>query len=261
MSKKTEARTVSYLPSTDMSAWKITKEQYPDIVVVGFAEPFTFEDVEHAAQEINDSATCRLFNFMDCTGLTPTTTELLGIAKKLTLWNLQEQTRVAWVAGSQTDAGLLRIVTSKFTEQVMKVFLSASEARQWLTAENVSVSEPIGKSDHLPIRLRGSINLDDVLKTQQEVRQQSGYSPSRPLLWDLRESKLAESLAEVQDLATFIAGNHNRDRSGSKSAVLVDSHLMDLLVREMSKASEWPSSDVQVFRSYKEAVGWLGALR
>jgi hypothetical protein len=31
------------------------------------------------------------------------------------------------VAGSQIDAGLLRIVTSKFDEQVMKVFLNTSK--------------------------------------------------------------------------------------------------------------------------------------
>ncbi|MFT5099222.1 MAG: hypothetical protein ACI9HY_001338 [Planctomycetaceae bacterium] len=36
---------------------------------------------------------------------------------------------------------------------------------------------------------------------------------------------------------------------------------MDLLIREMTKASEWPKNDVRVFRSYKEAVGWLGAFR
>ncbi|MFT6645689.1 MAG: hypothetical protein ACJAX5_003338, partial [Patiriisocius sp.] len=31
------------------------------------------------------------------------------------------------MAGSQIDAGLLRIVTSKFDEQVMKVFLNTSK--------------------------------------------------------------------------------------------------------------------------------------
>tara|TARA_R110002072_G_scaffold64_8_gene406 strand:+ start:9415 stop:10149 length:735 start_codon:yes stop_codon:yes gene_type:complete len=242
-----------------MSTWRITHEQEPDLVVVDFAQPFNFENIDFAAQEIGDSDSSRLFNFVDCTGLSPTTTELLSMGKKAAAWSLADQTRIAFVAGSQTDAGLLRIVISRFSEQVMKVFLSATEARRWLSARDTGVSEVIGRSDHLPVRLRGTINLDDVLQTQQNIRQQPEYYPGQPLLWDLREASLTESLAEVQDLAVFIAGNHNRDRSGYRSAILVDSHIMDLLIREMAKVSEWPSEDIRVFRSYKEAVGWLGA--
>ncbi|MFT7245885.1 MAG: hypothetical protein ACI82A_003256 [Candidatus Azotimanducaceae bacterium] len=105
--------------------------------------------------------------------------------------------------------------------------------------------------------MRGTINLDDVMQKQLDLRQDEHYDPARPLLWDLRESRLTESLAGVQDLARFVAGNHSRDRAGHKSAVLVDSHLMDLLIREMAKTSEWPAEDVLIFRSYKEAVAWL----
>ncbi|MFT7305570.1 MAG: hypothetical protein ACI9P7_000830 [Candidatus Azotimanducaceae bacterium] len=94
MSKKTEARTASYLPSISVSAWQITSEQDHDIQMLNFAQPFTFENVEHAVDELSDSATARLLNFMDCTGLTPTTTELLGIAKKLTHQSLPAKARV-----------------------------------------------------------------------------------------------------------------------------------------------------------------------
>jgi hypothetical protein len=32
---------------------------------------------------------------------------------------------------------------------------------------------------------------------------------------------------------------------------------MDLMIREMMKVPGWPASDIAVFRSYREAMGWL----
>lgn len=239
------------------STWQIIREQNPDLVVVMFSLPFSVDQIDQAEKELVDVESARLLNFVDCVGFSPTTTELLDIAKKSVAWNLNNQTKIAWLAGSQADAGLLRIITSGFSERELKVFLSESEARAWLLAGHRGAVEVVGQGKHLPVRLRGSINLDDVMQKQLELRQDAHYDPAQPLLWDLRESKLTESLAEVQGLARFVAGNHSRDRAGYKSAVLVDSHLMDLLIREMAKVSEWPTQDVVVFRSYKEAVAWL----
>jgi len=211
--------------------WQITREQNPELVVVNFLPPFAVDQIDQAENELGEVESARLMNFVDCAGFSPTTTELLDIAKKSAQWNLSHQARIAWLAGSQADAGLLRIITSRFNERELKVFLSETEARAWLTGSHRATQDVVGQGKHLAIRLRGTINLDDVMQKQQEICNETGYDPARPLLWDLRESRLTESLAEVQELARFVAGNHNRDREGHKSAALVDSHLTDLLIR------------------------------
>ena len=239
------------------SSWQITREQDPELVVVTFLPPFSVDQIDQVEKEFVAVEAARLLNFSGCAGFSPTTTELLDIAKKSAEWNVSNKTRIAWLAGSRADVGLLRIITSRFSDRELKVFLSDTEARAWLSGKDRIAVDVVAHSKHLAVRLRGTINLDDVMQKQQEIRNATDYDPARPLLWDLRESRLTESLAEVQDLARFIAGNHNRDRVGYKSAVLVDSHLMDLLIREMAKASDWPGVDVVVFRSYKEAMVWL----
>ncbi|MFT4799622.1 MAG: hypothetical protein ACJAYE_002009 [Candidatus Azotimanducaceae bacterium] len=239
------------------SGWQVTREQDPDLVVVTFLPPFTVDHIDQAEKELVEVESVRLLSFVECVGFSPTTTELLDIAKKSVEWNISNQTRIAWLAGSQAAAGLLRIITSRFSDRELKVFLSDTEARAWLAGDHRATLDVVGQSKHLAVRLRGTINLDDVMQKQLEVRRDIDYDPARPLLWDLRESRFTESLAEVQHLARLVAGNHNSDRQGHKSAVLVDSHLMDLLIREMAKASDWPGVDIVVFRSYKEAVAWL----
>ncbi len=224
-----------------------------------FREPFSLNDVDSAAKTLESEGYAnlhKLFNFTECTNLSPTTTELLDIARRSANWHLQG-VKIAWLAGSQADAGLLRIIASKFDEKVMKVFTSEPEARRWLQGTREIIQDSPARVDHLPIRMRGQINLNEVLNTQQAIRETPDYTIERPLLWDLRESQLPESLSEVKDLAVLIADNHNRDRQGQKTAILVDSHIMDLLFREMAKVPDWPGEDVKVFRSYRDAIAWL----
>lgn len=185
---------------------------------------------------------------------------MLQAGKRLAAFQLPETVRCAWVAASQRDAGLLRIVLGRTSDQILKVFLSDSEARRWLMTDDKEVSESPGRVDHVLVRMRGTISLDEVLRQQQSFREQSGFDATQPVLWDLRESTLVESLDEVQTLAVYIAGNHNRDRAGYRSAVLIDSHLMDLLIREMTRVPGWPVEDLAVFRSYREAMGWLAGI-
>lgn len=241
------------------NGWSWQQQPELNLIQVTFQDPFSLNDVDTAAQTLESEGHLsqhRLLNFVECNELSPTTTELLDIARRSADWQL-EGIKVAWLAGTQAAAGLLRIIASKFDEKTMKVFTSEAEAKRWLQGTKEIVQDSPGRVEHLPIRMRGQINLDEVLKTQKAVRSAKDYSPELPLLWDLRESQLSESLAEVKDLAVHLAANHNRDRAGRKSAVLVDSHIMDLLIREMAKVDDWPREDVTVFKSYRDAVAWL----
>jgi hypothetical protein len=244
-------------------SWTIQQDADDNIIQVVFHEAASIKDVDPMAQSLesdNHLTEHRLFNFIECAGLNPTTTELLDIARRSADWQL-DGLKVAWLAGTQVDAGLLRIIASKFSDKVMRVFTSEAEARRWLLGMKEVVPDSPAKLDHHPIRLRGSINLDQVRQAQLNLRSSADFEAARPLLWDLREAQLSESLAEVKDLAVPIAENHNQTRAGLKSAVLVDSHIMDLLIREMAKVEAWPTDDVQVFRSYRDAIAWLGKRR
>lgn len=244
-------------------SWTIQHEADNNIIYVVFHGTASLKDVDPVAQSLESEEHLtehRLLSFVECAGLNPTTTELLEIARRSANWEL-EDLKIAWLAGTQVDAGLLRIIASKFSDKVMRVFTSEAEARRWLMGTKEVVQDSPAKVDHQPIRLRGAINLEQVRQTQLSLHNSQDFDPTRPLLWDLREAQLSESLAEVKDLAVPIAENHNQARAGRKSAVLVDSHIMDLLIREMAKVDAWPVEDVQVFRSYRDAIAWLGKRR
>lgn len=229
------------------------------MLVVVFSEPFSIVDIELAEQEINAGQWAdwsRLFDFSRCL-LSPTTTELLQVGKQLADSHGSDQVKCGWIAATQRDVGLLRIVLGRTSDQIVRVFLSDSEARRWLAGGEKEILESPVRVSHVPVRMRGTISLDEVLRQQQILREQTDYDVAKPILWDLRESTLIESLDEVQTLAVYIASNHNRDRAGQRSAVLIDSHIMGLLFKEMTKVSGWPSDDVAVFRSFREALGWL----
>ncbi len=240
--------------------WSMAHDPEGNFLVVKFSEDFSLGELDQVAQAIDAADNLelnRLFDFSSSTGLAPTTTELLALARQSAEWPL-DGVRIAWLAASQTEAGLLRIITTKFSEQVMKVFTSQPEARRWLAGNSTAVQDSPGQVQHYPIRLRGDITADMVMKTLQEIREAEGYSPELPLLWDLRECRAKESLDVLKEMAVFFAGNFSRDRLGSKSAVLVDSHFNELILREMGKASGLDGSkEIVVFRSYRDAMAWL----
>ncbi len=242
--------------------WQAEYDATLNQTIVVFGTPFSFAQVQAATSEIlaADKPVRRiLFDFTQCIGIKTTTTELLNAGKEAASWGIQDGNKIALLAGSQSDAGLLRIVSAHFSELLVRVFLSRDESLRWLQVDGDKIYDSPTITDHKAIRLRGNITLDEILSAQNEVRLAEDYNPAYGILWDLRDAKIAESIDEVKELAVFIAGNHNRDRTGHRSAVLVDSHFMELIIREMFKVEEWPVDDVAVYRSYREAMAWLAA--
>ncbi|MFT7686396.1 MAG: hypothetical protein ACI9FB_001741 [Candidatus Azotimanducaceae bacterium] len=74
------------------------------------------------------------------------------------------------------------------------------------------------------------------------------------LLWNLREVKLAESIESVSEIAVYIAANHEQDRAGIKSAILIDSHLNVLLFKKMTEAYNCNEEELKLIRFYREAI-------
>ena len=239
--------------------WLIEEEENTGLLRVTFNEEFSLREIDGLAQSLESEGYLhnRLFNFQGCAGLAPTTTELLDIARRSADWDL-EQTKVAWLAANQSDAALLRVITSKFSERVMKVFTSEPEAVRWLTGQNTVVQDSPGRVDHHPVRLRGEVNARMVMKIQQEMKDAVAHSPSRPVLWDLRECQIQQSLDELKEIAVDLAASYRGSHPDFKNAVLVDSHFMEMIVKEMGKAAELDENDpIVVFRSYRDAIAYL----
>ena len=238
--------------------WSIKHETSTGRLRGTFTEDFALHEIDAVAQSLESEGfeENRMFNFQDCAGLAPTTTELLDIARRSADWDL-DAVKVAWLAANQSDAALLRIITSKFSEQVMKVFTSEPEAIRWLTGKSVAVQDSPGRVDHHPVRLRGEVNTRMVMKIQDEFK----ASPrGRPILWDLRECQIQQSLDELIEMAVDLAESFRGQAAEFKSAVLVDSHFMEMIIKEMGKAAELSENrSIRVFRSYRDAIAWLAS--
>ncbi|MDG1206207.1 MAG: hypothetical protein P8N51_12635 [Pseudomonadales bacterium] len=68
---------------------------------------------------------------------------------------------------------------------------------------------------------------------------QSMTDSNGPMLWDIRNTTLAESLNEVEKKPPMLLLIMSFSPTGY-SAVRTDSHLMELLLLEMRKADNWP---------------------
>jgi hypothetical protein len=96
--------------------------------VVEFQPDFRLQELDLTVQHIAESewlTYCRLFDFSRVP-LAPTTTELLEVGKHLSNWQSSEEVKTAWLAASQKDMGLLRIIVDRSWDQVMRVFFSSS---------------------------------------------------------------------------------------------------------------------------------------
>lgn len=241
-------------------SWSMSHNSEGNFLHVTFSEDFVLAELDTVAQTLESRGHTqenRLFDFLQSTELAPTTTELLDLARRSADWDL-DNVKVAWLAANQTHAGLLRIITTKFSEQVMKVFTSEPEARRWLTGKSAVTQDSPGRVNHYPVRLRGLISADIILQKQQEVRDDENYKPEQPLLWDLRECQINESLDSLKEMAVSMASNYQLDKLGFKAAILIDSHFIELIVREMAKATELDQdSNIVIFRSYRDAMAWL----
>lgn len=226
----------------------------------GAFELFNFDVLSEAV--LNDqqyvSHLNRIYDYSHCDKIVLTTTEIMSVVESSREWTLNEGTKIALVASGQEDAGLLRILAASIGRYVVKVFLSQSEATHWQNKEASQLHDNLSNVVHRTIRFQGTIGLEEILAAQIELTEAGSEENKLPLLWDLRQATIMESIDSVCDMAVYIAANHERDRDGVRSAVLVDSHLNELLYRKMTTVDNWPEDESKVFRSYREAVSWLG---
>jgi len=237
-----------------------TIELSANIILLNFEGEFNLPDLDTFSPEILSDKQFvthlnRIYDYSQCNKIALTTTQIMTFVVSSRHLSIDRDIKIAFIAKDQEDAGLLRILAASVTSLVIKVFFSQSEARQW--QEISRTPDNLTNVEHHLIRFQGKIGLEEIMAAQLDLVEAG--SDEIPLLWDLRQATISESIDSVCDMAVYIAANHERDRDGVKSAVLVGSHINELLYRKMTTVDNWPDSESKLFRSYREAIAWLAA--
>ena len=100
----------------------------------------------------------------------------------------------------------------------------------------------------------GSLNVNDARMGATVVWDHPEWS-GKPVVWDFRSAHLDVRGPEVREIAEFIL-NHQPATPPSRVAFVTARDVDFALVRMFQVIRQHPSTQVQVFRDYEEAVSW-----
>ncbi len=183
-----------------------------------------------------------------------TTRELMQMVEICRAWAIPDDVKIAWVA-SPANAGTLKLFVTHFGNQPMRVFETQQAALAWVT--EAGLKDLVDPTDRYKTFVhRGSITLDDVLRQQTAWYADPGFSPDKPALWDLRGCTAGSSIKEMQERVPFlISASENAGRIG-RTAILVNSRIMEMLIRELIDTSDWRNNS-RLFSREQDAIDWL----
>jgi len=103
----------------------------------------------------------------------------------------------------------------------------------------------------------GEVSFEDGMTT---LRQFWEGQPTINVLWDLRKASLARVTSEETEAIMNYIQQHSEKRSGGKTALVVSGELEYGLSRMSQSLGEIKNLSLQmeVFRSFKKAMQWLG---
>jgi hypothetical protein len=196
----------------------------------------------------------RLYDLTGLDKLDLDTSQLVRLVETFRLWILDSEVKLALLV-DETDQATARLFAAHFAGNNLRVFLRKSSAVSWLTkAETEELSEPFEGVKR--IRLKGKIGIDDILSSQLTWYQDPAYMGEIPVLWDLRDATPTSSMTELQDKTRFVQASSDMAGRTGKTAILVNSHLMELLIKQMMGIVDW-RKESRMFTSSDEALGWL----
>lgn len=100
----------------------------------------------------------------------------------------------------------------------------------------------------------GVLGLNDAKTGAREMWSNPEWS-GRPVVWDLRNARLAIEASEVRHLANFVlAGQPSQPPPAVAFVMSRDSDFG--LARMFEVFREHPATEVQIFRDYDRAVAW-----
>jgi hypothetical protein len=100
----------------------------------------------------------------------------------------------------------------------------------------------------------GTVTLNDARLGATVVWDNPEWS-GKPVVWDLRSAHLDVSGPEVRQIAEYILG-HQPAIPPSRVAFVTDRDVDLSLVRMFQAIRQHPSTQVEVFRDYEEAISW-----
>ena len=107
----------------------------------------------------------------------------------------------------------------------------------------------------ITVQIDGDVDLVDVFETARDLRDDTAYEPTLPLLADLRGMRVKLNAAALKPFNRFIISHFGRPRSTS-IAVVVDED-MD---KELCAAVYWLNCSInaaEMFDDYDLALKWL----
>lgn len=226
-------------------------------VTVSFAGELVFEELRSLEERLlDDSCFDRQYpRIYDLTGveLDLNTSELIQMVDIYRGWDIPDETKVALV-GSSAGLATINLFGAHFSDQSLRTCRSIQQATQWLNED--SLPDLSADDRYKLIVLRGNITLDDVMRAQSSWYAARDYDEGRPVLWDLRNTSAGSSLEEMKERVPFVvSSSKNAGRSG-KTSVLVNSHMMEMLFRQLIELGDWRDAS-RLFNDEQEAIAWL----
>jgi len=221
-------------------------------------EPFAIEELMGSEAEMEKhhyyrKDLSRIFDFSKIVDLSTSTSKLVQTVKGTRNLAIDDHARIALVAEGLKNLGVLRLYASHFEVQPIRVFSSLQLAESWIN--NPGGVEEVDQRFRV-FQLNGKISLDDILREQIGWYDSEEFDANRPALWDLRGCVPGISLKELDAKTDYVVRSSESAGRSGRTAILVDSHLMEMMVKRMMSGVKW-RSESRLFRNLVDSVAWL----
>lgn len=217
-----------------------------------------FQDVENNIEQAEgyNAYLPRVYDFRDASGLYISTSELVQLVNASRQWAIGRNTKIAIVA-NPSDLGTIRLFASHFPDHPIKVFQKLEAAIDWAKTEIWQSELSDNQGRYKTIALRGSLSVDVVLREQHKWYQDPDYDADLPVLWDLRDAIPDSSIKEIKDKTPYVVGSSQAAGRSGRTAILVNSHIMEMLIKQMMEGSTGWREGSRLFSVADEAVRWV----
>ena len=228
-------------------------------VTISFAGELVLDEMQSCEDRLlaDDRVQKSMPRIYDLTGidLNLNTSELVRFVEICRDWEIPEDTRVAMVGNSGSMA-TINLFVGHFVDQALYACQNMRQATRWISEGELP--DLSGDDRYKVIALRGTITLDDILREQALWYKDSLYDPSKPVLWDLRNTTAGSSIIEMRDRRPFVLSSSQGAGRTGRTSMLVNSHIMELLIKELIELGGWRDAS-RLFNKEDEAIAWVTA--
>ncbi len=181
------------------------------------------------------------------------TSGLVRIVDVCRNWEIPNETKVALI-GNPAGMPTINLFVTHFGDQALLVCRNKPEAVRWLKEDDLA--DLSGDERFKVIILRGKISLDDILDAQRDWYASEDYDGDKPVLWDLRNTSSGSSIKEMHEKVPYVVSSSQNARRSGRTSILVNSHLMEMLVRDLIALGDWRDGS-RLFNKIDDAIAWI----